>query len=185
MTDTADNAAAATIPAAQVAADAPDSAGEPIAPDTPGTSVSDTQEGADSGNDRGKDREAAKYRKQLRATEAERDELGGQLAAMGERLAAMQRGEAERLAAEHLADGADLWRDGTDLTALLDEAGNVDPEKVRQAAQAARKAHPHWGRRVIKRNPAGRGGFHSGASGGDHHRPASWASVLNTTSGDR
>ena len=32
-------------------------------------------------------------------------------------------------AAEQLADGADMWREGLDLPALLDDDGNLDPTK--------------------------------------------------------
>jgi hypothetical protein len=132
------------------------------------------------GDDRGGNREAAKYRRQLRDAEAARD-------ALSERLSTMQRREAERLAADHLADGADMWRDGLDLAALLDDDGNLDPAKVADAAQAARKAHPHWAaQRPHKRNPAGSGGgLRSGATGRDDYRPAaSWQKVLNTRLGD-
>ncbi|NTY57950.1 hypothetical protein [Mycolicibacterium sphagni] len=128
--------------------------------------------------DGGGNREAAKYRRQLRDAEAARDSLS-------ERLSALQRREAERLAADHLADGTDVWRDGLDLAALLDDSGDLDPAKVAASAQAARKAHPHWAApRPIKRNPAGRGGFKSGADSGNRRPATSWHAVLNTTSGD-
>ena len=133
----------------------------------------------DRGDDRGS-REAAKYRRQLRDTKAERD-------ALSERLSTLQRREAERLAAEHLADGADVWRDGLDVAALLDDDGNIDSAKVADAAQAARNAHPHWAApRVPKRNPAGRGSFRSGGTGRSPHDvgATSWQKVLNTTMGD-
>lgn len=129
--------------------------------------------------DRGS-REAAKYRRQLRDAEAARDQLA-------ERLAALQRGQAETFAREHLADGADLWRDGVDLTALLDDGGQVDPDKVREAARSTIAAHRHWAApRPPKRNPTGSGGgLKSGATGRDDYRPAtSWQKVLNTTLGD-
>jgi hypothetical protein len=132
------------------------------------------------GDDRGGNREAAKYRRQLREAEAARD-------ALNQRLSIMQRREAERLAADHLADGADMWRDGLDLAALLDDNGNLDSAKVADAAQAARKAHPHWAApRPQRRNPAGSGGgLKSGATGRDDYRPAaSWQKVLNTRLGD-
>jgi hypothetical protein len=135
-------------------------------------------DGDDRGGDRGS-REAAKYRRQLRDTEEQRN-------ALSERLSTLQRREAERLAAEHLADGADMWRDGLDLAALLDDDGNVDPTKVVDAAQTARKAHPHWAApRPARRNPAGSGGgLKSGATGSDHRPATSWHTVLNTTQGD-
>jgi hypothetical protein len=134
---------------------------------------------AENGDDRGGNREAAKYRRQLRDAEAQRDDLS-------DRLATLQRREAERLAAEHLADGADMWRGGLDLAALLDGDGNLDPNKVADAAHATRKAHPHWAApRPHKRNPAGRGGgLKSGATGSDEYRPTTWQKVLNTRLGD-
>src|SRR6185437_6308190 len=54
-------------------------------------------------------RREEKFRKQLRATESERD-------ALTERLNTMQRNEAARLAGEYLADPQDLWRDGLELS---------------------------------------------------------------------
>lgn len=132
---------------------------------------------SDAGDDRGGNREA-RYRKQLRAAEAERD-------ALGERLNSLQRGQAETFAREHLADGADLWRDGLDLTALLDGDGNLDVAKVADAARAARKAHPHWAAPTApKRNPASVGaGLRSGATGTLDRSGVSWAGLLNTKAG--
>jgi hypothetical protein len=134
---------------------------------------------AEGGDDRGAGREAAKWRKQLRDTEA-------QLAATNDRLAALQRGEVVRLAAEHLADGADIFRDGLDVSALLDDDGHLDHAKVVEAAQATLAAHPHWSPRppVVKRNPASVGaGLRSGATGTDHRPGVSWAGLLNSTAG--
>ena len=51
------------------------------------------------------DREAAKYRRQLRDTEAERDTLAG-------KVEAMQRREVERQVAEHLSNPEDFWLTG-------------------------------------------------------------------------
>lgn len=82
-------------------------------------------------------REAAKYRRQLRDTETERDTLRT-------RLETLQRGEIERLAGRHLADPADFWRDGAQLADLLDDDGNVSPDKVTAAATAIAEAHAHW-----------------------------------------
>lgn len=137
----------------------------------------DTDEGEGSDERGAANREAAKYRRQLRDVEAQRDQLG-------ERLAAMQRGQAETLAREHLADGADMFRDGLELAALLDGDGNLDPAKVAAAAKAASKAHPHWAApRPIKR--VNRGGLMSGATGSDGLRiTPSWQGVLNTSRGD-
>ena len=73
--------------------------------------------------------EAAKYRRQLRDTETERD-------ALRERVHTLQRAEVEQLAA-HLAKPAALWASGTTLDDLLDDAGNVDAAKVSEAAKTA------------------------------------------------
>jgi hypothetical protein len=96
-------------------------------------------------------REAAGYRVRLRDAEQERDALAG-------RLERMQRAEAERLAAQApddgpaLADGADLWRgDGVELAGLLDDEGNVDPGRVREAVEQIGAAHEHW---LARRAPA-------------------------------
>jgi hypothetical protein len=75
-------------------------------------------------------RDAARYRRQLRETEAERDSLRG-------RVEALQRAEVERLAQQHITKGEALWTAGADLTALLREDGTVDPAKVAAAAQTA------------------------------------------------
>lgn len=74
-----------------------------------------------------------------------------------------------------------MWRDGLDLAALLDDDGNLDPDKVTHAAHAARKAHPHWAAKPQqKRNPSGSGGgLKSGATGGDYRPATSWQQILN------
>lgn len=137
------------------------------------TPVEGSSEDGDGATDRGeRSREAAKYRTRLRDAEAARDTLS-------ERLSTMQRREVERLAAGHLADAADIWRDGLELDTLLGEDGHLDSAKVVEAAKAVRKAHPHWAPpRPQRRNPAA-DGFRNGATGGDGlvHAP-SWQSVL-------
>lgn len=75
-------------------------------------------------------REAASYRRRLRETEAERDTLR-------DRLAAVQRAEVEHIAAKDLAKPAGLWAAGVNLSDLLDDTGNVDPAKVREATVRA------------------------------------------------
>ena len=99
---------------------------EPTAEVEQPTEVEDTEQQQDGGN-----AEAAKYRRRLREAEGERDALAG-------RLENMQRAEAERLAAEHLAKGAGIWTT-TALSDVLDDDGNVDPDRVAQAAQDARE----------------------------------------------
>lgn len=92
--------------------------------------VPDTPEGVggatepESGNG-----EAAKYRRRLRAAEAERDTLTAQVQAM-------QRAEAERVAAVHLSKPAALWAGGAELGDVLADDGTVDPDRVEEAARA-------------------------------------------------
>ena len=74
----------------------------------------------------------AKYRRQLRDTEAERDGLVGQLDAM-------RRAEAERIAANVIAEPAALWAADVQLEDLLGDAGTVDAEKVTAAARDAQE----------------------------------------------
>jgi hypothetical protein len=75
--------------------------------------------------------EAAKYRRQLRETETERDTLRS-------RVESMQRAEVERIAGGRIEKGSALWATGSELADLLDEDGNVDPDKVAEAADTAR-----------------------------------------------
>ena len=74
----------------------------------------------------------ARYRTQLRATEAERDGLAA-------RIETMQRAEVERLAADVIGKPAALWATDTTLADLLDDDGQVDPDKVAAAAHAAKE----------------------------------------------
>lgn len=86
--------------------------------------------GNDNSTDDNSNHEAAKYRRRLRDTETERDQLAT-------RLDTLQRAEAERIASETLHKGAGLWANGTELADLLDDDGDVSAEKVKQAAHAA------------------------------------------------
>lgn len=106
------------------------------------------------GDDTRPGREAAKYRRQLREVEGERDTLAGQLDAL-------RRAEAERIAAQgvevvarvtagpmagrpmrsYTVPGikpAALWASGAQLGDLLADDGTVDPEKVAEAVKTAR-----------------------------------------------
>lgn len=73
-------------------------------------------------------REAAKYRRQLREAEAARD-------ALSTRLEGMQRAQVEAMV--DLAQPRALWA-VTELADLLDDDGNVDSEKVAAAMTRAR-----------------------------------------------
>jgi hypothetical protein len=78
----------------------------------------------------GTGREAAKYRRQLRETEAQRD-------ALAERLERHQRAEVERLAGARIEKGSAIWAGGAQLADFLDADGNVDPLAVPAAVDAA------------------------------------------------
>lgn len=127
-------------------------------------------------DERGGNREAARYRMRLREAETQRDALSG-------RLETMQRAEAQRLAERHLVDGADLWRgDGINLDTLLDDNGDVDPHAVAKHAKIVAAKHPHWKRTFGRRPSAGE--LRSGATSPDYHRPQTWADILNDRHGD-
>jgi len=104
----------------------------------PGTEQPATDETTDDPAEEKPDREAAKYRRRLRETEAERDRLT-------EALGVYRRRDAEQAAeAAGLLRGADLFDLGTDLADLLAEDGTVDTGKVNAAAAALLEERPHW-----------------------------------------
>ena len=81
-------------------------------------------------------REAARYRRQLRETEAQRNTLS-------ERVERMQRSEVERLAAQTLAVAADVWAvGGLDLATVLNEHGDIDPDAVDRFTDEMIRARP-------------------------------------------
>jgi hypothetical protein len=125
---------------------------------TAATEVADTA--PDTSPRPGGNSEAAKYRRQLREVEAERDQLKTQLdtsqvTALQGRIDDMNRAEAERLAGTHLADGKDLWLTGTTVADLLDDDGRLSAEKVTAAAQSITTDRPHWSRRHTAAAPSG------------------------------
>lgn len=75
-------------------------------------------------------REAAKYRRQLRDTEAERDTLAASLDAL-------QRRMVEQHAGKQISRPEALWAAGIELSDLLDKDGVPDPEKIRAACADA------------------------------------------------
>ncbi|WP_051021155.1 hypothetical protein [Nocardia araoensis] len=118
-------------------------------------------------------REAAKYRRQLRTVETERD-------ALRERVTAFEREQVERLAADRLADPADLWTGGVDLETLRGKDGAIDPAKVGKSIDALLQSHPHW-QRAQKQRPAV-GSLRSGASGASvDSLGTSWADVFGAS----
>lgn len=75
-------------------------------------------------------REAAKYRTRLREVESERDNLANQVETL-------QKQAAEMIIADRLHSPAAIWANGTQLTELLNEDGQLDTEKVKTAADEA------------------------------------------------
>lgn len=143
----------------------PDPAGPP-------TAEGDQEGTADSGN-----REAAARRRQLRDTEAERDDLRTQNVALTERVEALQRRQVEAWAADVLEQPEDLWAFGTDLAELLDEHGEVDQDAAHAAVAALAMSRPATRRGAVipKVSAAASGYGYTGA------RPtaASWSRVLS------
>jgi hypothetical protein len=75
--------------------------------------------------------EAAKYRRQLRDTETERDLLKTQITAW-------QTDHAETVAAKEGVNAAALWASGADLQTLIGENGLIDQSLLGEAIQTAR-----------------------------------------------
>ncbi|MEX3644323.1 hypothetical protein [Mycolicibacterium porcinum] len=123
--------------------------------DQPDDENPDNHADDDTDKDGNGNKEAAKYRRKLRDTEAERD-------ALQTRLEHVQRGEVERLVTDQLRDPADIWRDGAQIADLLDDNGNIDPAKVTTLAGAVLQAHAHWG--IDTTSPRQYGSPVSGAS---------------------
>jgi hypothetical protein len=121
--------------------------------------------------------EAKKRRRELRAVEAERNQLA-------EAVKGYQRTEAERLAVNRssvfssgLLNGADLWMAGVTLEELLTEDGKVDAAKVRAAVKTVTAARPY-----LRRGGTGigQGRVGAGADEPDGVRVGGtgWSSVL-------
>ena len=115
--------------------------------------------------------EAAKYRRKLRATEAERDQLQA-------RLDHLQKSEVQRLAADRLADPADIWRDGAELSSLLDDDGHIDTSKVDNLITGLLEQHKHWA--VSGRTPVHPDKLKSGAMAPRSAPAVSWAETIRT-----
>lgn len=81
-------------------------------------------------------REAAKYRRELRDTQSERDALQA-------RIDQQDRAAAETLAGQQLASADDLWRYGVELDSLRGDDGSLDPEKVTAAVTELATARPY------------------------------------------
>lgn len=111
--------------------------------------------------------EAARYRTQLRAAEAQRDALAA-------RVDALHRASVERLAGEHLAVAGDVWSvGGAELADLLDDGGDVDPTRVAALVTDLVAARPGLGRDAGPRRLDLGQGRREAAAGG-----ASWQGLL-------
>jgi hypothetical protein len=90
-------------------------------------------------DDRGRDERPAtreaRYRREAREAQA-------QVAELTERVTRMQRAEVERMAAR-LHNPSDFWTAGVDLAELLNEDGEVNPERVAEAVAALADSKPY------------------------------------------
>lgn len=109
-------------------------------------------------------REAARYRRQLRETEAERDTLRASLDAL-------RQATAEDALAAHLTRPAALWLTGATAGEFYTEDGVLDRQRLADAAQAAVRDH---GLAPVRR-------FQGSGDGGARTTtpaPKSWADAL-------
>ncbi len=114
----------------------------------------------------GPGREAAKYRVRAREAEQERD-------ALTQRVEQLQTREVERLASKHLSAPADLLTlGGVSLADLLDDNGDVDPEKVNAVATEVLGARPGLKPLDIAHDPS------QGTGGNPGKRAPDWGSLF-------
>jgi hypothetical protein len=120
------------LDAAPVPPETPDSAGEPDEDDDQPT---------------GRSGREARFRKENRALKAE-------AIVYAARTDVRDRRDVERIAAETLASGSEIWRDGTDLAALLDGDGLPSEEAVRARAAELLAAHGYLSKPRPKSTPS-------------------------------
>lgn len=121
------------IAAATEAGDMPDAVEDAgsLPPSEDGTEPAAAEQESDEPGKR--ESREARYRRQLRETETERDTLAA-------RVEALQRAEVERIAGKSIKQPAGLWAAGVALNDLLDATGAVDATKVDAAVTTARTA---------------------------------------------
>ena len=127
------------------------------------TEPESNQSGTESGKSKGNP-EAAKWRTRFR--EAEQT-----ITTLQERVAAMQKAEAARLAAATLIDGDDLFT-AVGLDDLLDDDGDLDTDKIAAQVDALIEAKPHLRRAAFS------DGSGIGTRGEASSRSQTWADVL-------
>lgn len=146
-----------------------------------------TTEQADSGDEQRPDvtrsGEAAKWRRRLRDTEAERDDLAS-------RLDTMQRREVARLATTPgrdqdghpvptLYDASDVFADDADLADLLDDDGALDEQRIRAAIEASTEGRTHVRSDLAPRPPKASPAQGSSANPAGRQQPgAAWQRLL-------
>lgn len=136
-------------------------AGDPPEVDTPPTDPP-VSEGTEA------NAEAARYRRRLRDVETERDGLNT-------RVEKMQRGQAERIVADRLAQPGDLFAFGVSLDDLRDDDGEIDEGLVETALFGILDQRPGLAKPVPSRRGPTVSGHHADKAGGG---AGSWTSVL-------
>ncbi len=116
--------------------------------------------------------EAARYRRRLRDTEADRDTIATERDTLAATVDGYQRRDTERAAEQAgMTRGADLWDAGGNVTDFLADDGTVDPDRVQTAVDRVLGERPHWRRR------AG-GDVGQGVRGAQVETSGGWGDVL-------
>ena len=135
---------------------------------TDATGTEDTPETAPEASEApSPNREAAKYRRQLRDVEAERD-------ALADTVKTLRTAAAEAVLSDILAKPSALWLAGHDVAEFYGEDGALDVDALREAAQAAVKDLGIAGYKRFQ------GSADSGARGNSGTAPTpTWADVFS------
>ena len=97
------------------------------------------------------------------------------------RVSEMNRAEAERVAAQRLADATDLWASGVAMADVLGEDGLIDPDRVDEAVSGLLGRKPHLGRRGPITPPASNVTGDGKPPGGN--RGPTWVSAFGPSGG--
>lgn len=118
-------------------------------------------------------KEAARYRRRLRDTEAEVDRLR-------QVVDGHNRQTVERLAADRLTDPQDLWTAGVDLEQLVGDDGNVDPDTVAATIDEVLEGKPHWRKARFPTFDVGQGAGNAYAAPQPATVDDGWQSIIRT-----